>query len=371
MFKRKIEETIYNYYNGKKEKILVIDGARQVGKTYIVRKISKKVFQNYLEINLKDDFEGDKLFQNVKTTHDFYIQISALPDSNLNNADDTVVFLDEIQVYPHLLTMLKALNQEKRYTYIVSGYLLGITLKHTFIPMGSIDEVKMYPMDFEEFLWANNVGSDAIDYLRECFIGLKEINEGIHQLFLKKFKEYLISHPSDNPQAESTLLDNFKKMMSNGYDMEMDARKPSVLSEVEIYATHESGIKLWGRLDKAEKVGNDTYRVVDYKTNNSVKHFADKKETLLQGAMYAYILMHGNNKLNNYGKKSITVSEFVFRYLKSKIEVSSADGVGMQACQDYLNEVLNDIQNSVTTGEFAKTGDCDSCYFKSVCGGKK
>ena len=192
MFKRKIEETIYNYYNGKKEKILVIDGARQVGKTYIVRKISKKVFQNYLEINLKDDFEGDKLFQNVKTTHDFYIQISALPDSNLNNADDTVVFLDEIQVYPHLLTMLKALNQEKRYTYIVSGYLLGITLKHTFIPMGSIDEVKMYPMDFEEFLWANNVGSDAIDYLRECFIGLKEINEGIHQLFLKKFKEYLI-----------------------------------------------------------------------------------------------------------------------------------------------------------------------------------
>ncbi len=192
MFERKIQNTITEYFNGEREKILVIDGARQVGKTYIVRALSKKHFKNYVEINLKDDYDNLKLYENIKTTHDFYIQVSADSNINLNNRDDTIIFLDEIQVYPHLLSMLKPLNQEKKYTYIVSGSLLGITLKHTFIPMGSIDEVKMYPMDFEEFLWASGVGKNVIDYLRECYLNLEIINESVHKTILKKFKEYLI-----------------------------------------------------------------------------------------------------------------------------------------------------------------------------------
>ena len=214
MFKRKIEKIINEYFNGSKEKILVIDGARQIGKTYIVRKMSRNTFANYVEINLKDDFYGDKLFENVKTTRDFYIQVSSLPDSNLNTREDTIIFLDEIQVYPHLLTMLKPLNQEKRYTYIVSGSLLGITLKHTFIPMGSIDEVKMYPMDFEEFLWANNVGLDVIDYLKECFEKMEAINESIHQNILKKFKEYLLCGGLPDAVKEYVINTNVAKMRS-------------------------------------------------------------------------------------------------------------------------------------------------------------
>ena len=159
MFKRKIESVINEYLNGNKEKILVIDGARQIGKTYIIRKLAKEKYKNYIEINLKDDFEGNKYFEKSKAsnTTDFYYRLSALYGNKLGNSNDTIVFLDEIQVYPHLLTMLKPLNQENRFTYIVSGSLLGVTLKHTFIPMGSIQEVKMYPMDFEEFLWADHV----------------------------------------------------------------------------------------------------------------------------------------------------------------------------------------------------------------------
>lgn len=212
MFKRKIEDKINEYFESDKDKILVIDGARQVGKTYIVRKLSKKRFKNYLEINLKDDFNGDKSFVNVKTTRDFYIQISSMTNSKLNNREDTIVFLDEIQAYPHLFTMLKPLNQERRYTYIVSGSLLGVTLKHTFIPMGSIVEIKMYPMDFEEFLWANNVGEEAIDYLRDCFNQLKPINEGIHQTFLKRFREYLICGGLPDAVKEFVINNNINKM---------------------------------------------------------------------------------------------------------------------------------------------------------------
>ncbi|MBQ7275779.1 MAG: ATP-binding protein [Bacilli bacterium] len=212
MFKRKIEARINDYFNSDRDKILVIDGARQIGKTYIVRKLAKEVFQNYNEINLKDDFNGDKIFEKVKTTRDFYIQVSALEKSSLNNRDDTIIFLDEIQVYPHLISMLKPLNQEKKYTYIVSGSLLGITLRHTFIPMGSIDEVKMYPMDFEEFLWANNVGKEAIQYIRDNFNKLEEVNESIHNVFLKRFKEYLLCGGLPDAVKEFVINNNIMRM---------------------------------------------------------------------------------------------------------------------------------------------------------------
>ena len=193
MFYRKIEERINRYYADKNAKILVIDGARQIGKSFIIRETGKKFFKHFVEINLKDDSEGDKLFESVRTTEDFYLQVSALYGNNLGDVSDTMIFLDEIQVYPHLLTMLKPLKADARYRYICSGSLLGITLQHTFIPMGSMDEVKMFPMDFEEFLLANNVGKDVISYLKKCFVDQTPPSEGIHKTILGLFKRYLLS----------------------------------------------------------------------------------------------------------------------------------------------------------------------------------
>ena len=118
MFYRKIESKLYEYYKNPSAKIIVIDGARQIGKSFIVRETAKKHFLNYIEINLKSDYEGNQLFLNVKKTNDFYLQVSALYGDILNNIDDTIIFLDEIQVYPHLLTMLKDLKLENRYIFI-------------------------------------------------------------------------------------------------------------------------------------------------------------------------------------------------------------------------------------------------------------
>ena len=192
MFKRKVENVLKEYYeNTDNSKILIVYGARQIGKSFIVRETASKAFPHYAEIDLKDDYEGKQRFSSVKTTKDFYILVGSL-FGDLNNYEDTIIFLDEIQYYPHLLTMLKPLNQEKKYRFIVSGSLLGITLRHSFIPMGSITEYHMYPMDFEEFLWANNYGVEAIDYLKECFNKLTPINEGIHYFTLGLFKDYLL-----------------------------------------------------------------------------------------------------------------------------------------------------------------------------------
>ena len=164
---------------------------------------------------MKSDYDGDQLFKSVKKTRDLYLQLSALYGDKLNNIDDTIIFFDEIQVYPHLLTMLKDLKLENKYRYIASGSLLGITLKHTFIPMGSIDEIKMYPMDFEEFLYANKVGKDVIDYLRECFTNVEPVADGIHKIILEKFKEYLITGGLPDSIKELVLNKNVLKVREN------------------------------------------------------------------------------------------------------------------------------------------------------------
>ncbi len=192
MFYRKIETTLNEYYKSPSDPILILTGARQIGKSFIIRETANKFFPNYIELNMQDDLDGDNNFKNVKTTRDFYLQLSALYGDKLNDAKDTIVFIDEIQVYPHLISLLKPLKQDGKYRYIASGSMLGIALKHQFIPMGSISEVKMYPMDFEEFLLASGVGRTVLDYLRDCFNNLSPVNDSIHSNMLNKFKEYLI-----------------------------------------------------------------------------------------------------------------------------------------------------------------------------------
>ena len=192
MFKRKVEMILNDYYSNLTAKIIIIDGARQIGKSFIIRETASHFFANYIEIDLKSDYEGEQLFKNIRTTKSFYLLVGSLFGDKLNSIDDTIIFLDEIQYYPQLITLLKDLKKENRYRYIASGSLLGVTLKHIFIPMGSIDEVKMYPMDFEEFLWANNVGIEVIEYLRDCFKNKTMVQDAIHKQFLSLFKDYLI-----------------------------------------------------------------------------------------------------------------------------------------------------------------------------------
>lgn len=192
MFYRKIEKKLYEYYNNCSDRILIITGARQIGKSFIIRSTCKNSFKNYIELNMQNDFDGERLFENVKTTKGFYLQVSALYGDLMNDVNDTIIFIDEIQVYPHLLSLLKQLKAENRYRYIASGSMLGIAMKHEFIPIGSIEELKMYPLDFEEYLLASGTSEDVINYLKECFNELNPVQDSIHKTILSKFKDYLI-----------------------------------------------------------------------------------------------------------------------------------------------------------------------------------
>ena len=193
MLYRKIESLIENHLKSNSTKILLIDGARQVGKTYIIRHIGKKTFPNFIEINMVEDSLGDRLFENTKTIEDFYLQVSMLAGSSMKEKENTLIFIDEIQAYPHLLTLLKFLSQDNRFTYIASGSLLGVTLSQTTsIPMGSIRKVRMFPLDFEEFLYANGMNEIVISSMRKKFERLEALDEPVHNKMMDLFRKYLL-----------------------------------------------------------------------------------------------------------------------------------------------------------------------------------
>ena len=193
MLFRKIEATIETHLKSNSKKILLIDGARQVGKTYIIRHVGQKLFENFIEINMVEDSLGDRLFANTKSVEDFYLQISMTAGNKMKAKENTLIFIDEIQVYPQLLTLLKFLSQDNKYTFIASGSLLGVTLSQTTsIPMGSIRKVRMFPLDFEEFLYANGLNEVAIQVMRGKFERLEELDEPMHNKMMDLFKKYLL-----------------------------------------------------------------------------------------------------------------------------------------------------------------------------------
>lgn len=193
MFYRKVSKQILQYFNDVNDPILLIDGARQVGKTYIIRKLGKENYKNFIEINLANDYVGNKFFSSIKTIDQFYNQLSAFYGNKLGDSKNTLIFLDEIQVYPDLLTLLKPLKDDGKFRYICSGSQLGVSLRRTsLIPIGSITKVRMYPLDFEEFLLANGITSDVITLLRNSFSVLSPQLDAMHNYFLGLFKMYLI-----------------------------------------------------------------------------------------------------------------------------------------------------------------------------------
>ena len=205
MLYRKIQPYIESYLKSDSNKVLIIDGARQIGKTFIIRHVGQQLFENYIELNFAEDYNGPRLFEQVRTVKDFYFQVSTIAGEKMGEKKNTLIFLDEIQAYPHLLTMLKFLKQDDRYTYIASGSLLGVTLKKTTsIPIGSIEIKRMFPLDFEEFLYANGLNEFAITAMRRRFEALEALDEATHNKVMDLFRKYLLV--GGLPDAVNTYL---------------------------------------------------------------------------------------------------------------------------------------------------------------------
>lgn len=193
MLYRKITTYLEEHFKSDTDKILILEGARQIGKSFIIREVGRRLFANFIEVNFVEDAQGKQLFKEVGTTEEFYLNLSVLAGEKLDNFENTLIFLDEVQHYPQFLTLLKFFRQERKYRFVTSGSLLGLALRSTTsIPIGSVIRKEMFQLDFEEFLIANEFGASALSSIREKCANYESLSEELHNHLLDLFRRYLL-----------------------------------------------------------------------------------------------------------------------------------------------------------------------------------
>ena len=194
MLKRKVFQKLLGWKNsGGKKTCLLLYGVRQCGKTFIVRQFASENYESVIELNfalqpgLRQIFSGDLDVETLKTN----ITLS-LPGSRFIEGK-TLLFFDEIQDCPEARTSLKSWAEDGRYDVIASGSMLGIRYKEmSSIPVGYETPVEMYPLDFEEFLWAQGIEAQIIEKVRAYSDGSEKVPEAINKSMLQRLREYLI-----------------------------------------------------------------------------------------------------------------------------------------------------------------------------------
>lgn len=208
MLKRKIEQKLEFWLNNRKQ-ALIVTGARQIGKSYSIRHFIHENFENVIEIDFSKRTDLIDSFAMLENSDDLLLRLSIVAGDKLI-PNKTVIFFDEIQkVYQRrdelkengtlsslsqdIISAMKQMVEYGEYRFILSGSLLGVTIKDiTLNPTGYLDEYKMYPMDFEEYLWARGVGQIAIDHVKKCFIEKTPVDSSVHSMLLKYFREYVL-----------------------------------------------------------------------------------------------------------------------------------------------------------------------------------
>lgn len=176
----------------KSNKALLVTGARQIGKTWLIRDEIEKSDYNRFEVNFIDQPDMIEYLNAKMSAEEFLIKLKMIMPENCKPYE-TVVFFDEIQKCPEIVTKIKFLVDEGSFKYVMSGSLLGVELKGiASAPVGYLTVLRMYPMDFEEFMVANDVSQTTLDMIKEKFETMKPLDEFIHQKLLYMFFVYLI-----------------------------------------------------------------------------------------------------------------------------------------------------------------------------------
>lgn len=206
MFKRKAYDQLKRWRMRTEQTALLVTGARQIGKSYLVEHLGRSTFRNMVVINLYEDKIAKQALSEANDAEDLITRIALFADSPLIPGE-TLIFIDEIQELPDLMTMVKFLVQDGRYAYAFSGSMLGVELKHVrSYPVGFVTEIIMYPMDFEEFCWAANVNEEALNTVRRCCVAHETVPDFLHEQLLTYFRTYMAV--GGMPAAVQAFLDS-------------------------------------------------------------------------------------------------------------------------------------------------------------------
>lgn len=187
MLYRKISTILEDQFLTHPDKITIIEGPPKVGKTTLIQEVGQRLFKNIIVL----DMAADRSFQNASSPNDFFLQLSAVAGDNLHTKEDTLIFLDNIQTCPEVIRLLKLLQEESRFTYVGAASYLPDDLLTEDISQG-IQRLRMYPLNFEEFLLANGLNQFALDSLKKSFLAREPLRESLHEKMLELFKKYLL-----------------------------------------------------------------------------------------------------------------------------------------------------------------------------------
>ncbi len=205
MLRRKIWDELVRWKNDHTQECLLVKGARQIGKTFIIEEFGKQCYQSYIYINFFKEPEQKKIFDGSLAAEEIYKRISLYVDHVTFIPGDTLIFLDEIQDCPNARTALKFLAIDGRYDVIASGSLLGLNYKEiASVPVGYERQLEMYSLDFEEFLWAVGKSEQSIATLRSYFDTKEKIEPGINEEYLQILREYTVV--GGMPEVVNTFL---------------------------------------------------------------------------------------------------------------------------------------------------------------------
>ena len=192
MLYRKAYDRLLEWKSQPKKKALCIMGARQIGKTTVIRQFGKDNYECFVEINFITNTDAAKIFEGNLDANTIITNLTAYTRKPMVPGK-TLVLLDEIQACPEARTAIKFLVEDGRFDYIESGSLLGVKYKEVrSYPVGFEELYQMYPMDLEEYLWANGVQKSTIQYLKNCYENGTPVTDAIHQTMNKLFYSYIV-----------------------------------------------------------------------------------------------------------------------------------------------------------------------------------
>lgn len=257
MLKRKAYQRIAFWKEHKTNQALLITGARQVGKTYLVEEFGQSEYEHMAEFNLLLDDSVRRSFAQATSPDDLMLRISVAAQGPLV-VGKTLIFIDEIQACPQIVTFIKGLVDRGDYDYILSGSLLGVELEDVrSLPVGYLDEFIMYPLDFEEFCWALGLSETVFDIVRDSYGAVKPVPDFVHQRLTDLFHRYLLV--GGMPAAvtsfvESKVIDPVRAIQTN------------------IRAYYEHDIKQYAPKDK-RLVIQEMYRLIPSELQSQNRRF--------------------------------------------------------------------------------------------------
>lgn len=306
MLKRKIIKDLIEWKNNHKNNCLLITGARQVGKTFIIKQFANEYYESIIYINFIENDSYKEIFDGNLDVENIIKQITLRIPNAYIISNKTILILDEIQVCENAITALKFLAQDTRFDCIASGSLLGIAYKRvSSFPVGYIERLEMNSLDFEEFCWANGTGDEAINYLKEYYDKKQQVPDSVHNRMMELFKEYIVVGGMPRVVDEFVTSHNFGTVLKLQKNIIEDYK-----DDIIKYAddSDKSKIRLcFNSIPKhlAQENKKFRYNLVD-KNGNAKKYFGSLEWLYDAGIInFCYNLSKPESPLEGYAKEDV------------------------------------------------------------------